>query len=180
MGMTPQPQGIKLSTGVLPLPSGGKIRRVSPYLYEFVPEFHWYLQEYPRARLSGTEDFIYWSKEKFGLKPVVSLTHVTIYRRKQGSITNTLIASKGIYASHYFDASLGMTGFVHDEGDAGLPVPYLMYLNRSRADALKGGFSGLKRTIVESRARKGLEENMILMKERLESSYREQRGVGER
>jgi hypothetical protein len=52
---------------------------------------------------------VYWSKEKFGLQPVVSLTHVAIYKRPLPDGTNVLIASKGIYATRYFEALLGPT-----------------------------------------------------------------------
>jgi hypothetical protein len=45
-----------------------------------------------------------------------------------------------------------------------------VYVNRSRADALKGAFSGLRRSIVERRARASLEENLRLTKIRLEGS----------
>ena len=83
------------------------ILKASPYIYDYEPEFYEYLRDYPAKRLDDLEDFIYWSKEKFGLKPVISVTHVSIYR-KPGT-GRTLIASKQIYASHYFEASLGLT-----------------------------------------------------------------------
>jgi hypothetical protein len=45
---------------------------------------------------------------------------------------------------------------------------YLVYVNRSRANALKGAFSKLRRSIVERRARGSLEENLKNVKRRLE------------
>jgi hypothetical protein len=88
----------------------------SPYVYDYAPEFHRYLLDFPDAGLSDVESFIYWSKEKlgFGLKPVVSLTHVAIYKRALLGENGVLIASKQIYASHYFEASLGLTAVVDD------------------------------------------------------------------
>lgn len=139
-----------------------------PYVYEDEPEFYEYLRAYPTKRLDNVNDFIYWSKDKFGLKPVISVTHVTIYRRA-GS-RGTLIASKQIYASHYFEASLGLTAVVptsHEER----PGFYLLYLNRSRSDALHGGFSGLARGQVKSRARNGMQKNMEKIKFSIESLY---------
>lgn len=143
----------------------------APYMYEYAPEFQKYLQEFPDSRPAHAEDFVYWSKEKFGLKPVVSLTHITIYKRRRPSGTDVLIASKGIYANHYFDASLGLTAFIENQS----PEPsrsYLIYINRSRADALRGLFAGLKRSLISGSLRDGAKKNMETIKKKLETEYR--------
>jgi hypothetical protein len=145
------------------------ILKASPYIYDYEPEFYEYLREYPGKHLDNLDDFIYWSKEKFGLKPVISVTHVSIYRRPGSG--HTLIASKQIYASHYFEASLGLTDVIVSPRQQE-PSFYLIYLNRSRADALHGGFSGLARGQVKSRARSGLEKNMGIIKLAIENLYR--------
>lgn len=141
----------------------------SPYINEYVPEFHQYLEQFPNKLLAGTEDFIYWSKEVFGLKPVLSLTHVTIYRSENGGTDNVLIASKQIYASHYFESSLGLTAFGDERGSTGSPASYLMYLNRSRTDVLRGSFSGMKRMLIAGKLRGATEKNLRLIKRRLET-----------
>ena len=74
----------------------------SPYLAEYAPEYQAYLEQYPAGRLETVENLIYWSKEKFGLKPVVSVTHMTIYTLTRDGVTNVLIGSKQLYASRYF------------------------------------------------------------------------------
>lgn len=142
----------------------------SPYLFEYVPEFYKYLDEFPKTKLPNVENFIYWSIEKFGLKPVVSITHVAIYRKTQGGKTYVLIASKQIYASHYFEASLGLTGLVDQIEGTSKPISYLMYLNRSRTDTLKGMFSGIKRSLIGGRVLEGLEKSLNLNKQKVESS----------
>jgi hypothetical protein len=143
--------------------------RPAPYMYAYAAEFEKHLQGFPHANEAGAEDFIYWSKERFGMKPVVSVTHVSIYKRNTPSGQHVLIASKGIYASHYFEVSLGMTGFVQ-----GLSEPnrsYLIYINRSRADALRGFLAGLKRSLISGSVRDGARKNMELIKEKLERNY---------
>jgi len=57
------------------------ILEASSYLFDHAPEFVRYLRDFPDMQLPGSVDFIYWSKEEFGLKPVISVTHVTIYQR---------------------------------------------------------------------------------------------------
>jgi hypothetical protein len=44
----------------------------STYLVEYVKEFNDYLAAYPNVKLAQTEDLLYWTKDTFGLKPVVS------------------------------------------------------------------------------------------------------------
>ncbi|HSB08898.1 MAG TPA: hypothetical protein VLM38_05265 [Blastocatellia bacterium] len=141
----------------------------SRFLTDFAPEFYKYLEDFPKANSPNVEDFIYWSKEKFGPKPVLSITHVAIYKRNVGNRTEVLIASKQLYANHYFDASLGLTAFVEGNDGAG-SCSYLLYLNRSRIGALRGFFVGLKRSVIEARIRQGMGKNLNLIKRRLTAS----------
>ncbi len=141
------------------------------YMYEYVPEFQKYLEDFPHAHLDNVENFLYWSKEKFGLKPVTTVTHITIYKRLHTNGLDVMIASKGIYASHYFEASLGLTGFIqsqHSEPSRS----FLIYINRSRADALRGLFAGLKRSLISGSLRDGAKKNMEMIKQKLETEYK--------
>ena len=140
------------------------------YMYGYGPEFHKYLSEFPKSRPGHVEDFLYWSKEKFGLKPVISATHVVVYRSSQAADSDILIASKGIYANHYFDASLGLTAFVNGTV-SGQPQKYLIYINRSKADALRGMFAGFKRSLISGSLRDGAKKNMEMIKQKLETQY---------
>jgi hypothetical protein len=143
--------------------------RNSPYLCEHVPELYTYLQEFPNGQLSNVENFVYWSKEAFGLKPVINLFHVTIYTRKQQHSTDIFITSKQIYASHYFEASLGFTAFIDEVGGEEPPDAYLMYLNRSRFDQLQGSLKGLIVTIGKGKVYDGVKKYFRQVKERLEA-----------
>jgi hypothetical protein len=144
----------------------------SPYLFEYVPEFHEYLERFPEVELPGVEDFVYWSKEDLGLKPVTTLTHVSIYQRDSQSPSPIIISSKQIYANHYFEASLGLTALVPVQLDNAAPGFFLLYLNRSRANQLDGTFSGIRHHIVEGQAQSAMKKNMKRIKVRLESDYR--------
>jgi hypothetical protein len=141
------------------------------YMYGYTPELQKYLEEFPQGRPENAailEDFLYWSKEDFGLKPVTSLTHVTIYKRSHGNGSNVMVGSKGIYGSHYFDSSLGLTAFVQSQNP---PRSYLIYMNRSRTDALRGLFGGWKRSLISGRLRDGAKKSMEAIKRRLETEY---------
>ena len=142
----------------------------APYMYGYSSEFENYLEAFPLSRPQDSQDFIYWSKEKFGLKPVISITHVIISKRLRPEGSDVMIASKQIYASHYFEASLGLTELV--QGAASDPAhSYLIYLNRSRADGLRGPLAGMKRSLISSTLREGARKNMEMVRQRLESGY---------
>jgi hypothetical protein len=147
----------------------GSLVDQSPYLLETAPEFHKYLAQFPRIQLPGVENFIYWSKERVGgLKPVLGLTHVTVYKQKTESPFQIIIASKQIYANHYFEGSLALTWIVDAETEASKTGSYLIYFNRSRMDALRGGLSWLKRYIAHGKIREGLLKNLQLTRDKLE------------
>ena len=107
-----------------------------------------------KAGLQLIEDAIVWSKIKFGLKPVIAVNHIRIYKRDREVGPQVLIASKQIYASHYFNASLALTALVTVPGAS--QGAYLVSENRSRADGLEGPFGKIKRGVVEKKALEGL------------------------
>jgi len=147
------------------------ILEASPYLSEYFPPFLAYLHNHPAARPDRLEEFVYWSKEKFGFKSVVSISHVIICRFQSSASTGVMIASRQIYASHYFLGSLGLTAFLHPVQPAST-VGTLIYLNRSRVDLMQGIFSGLLRFFVRRRIVGGLEKYLRLTRDRLEQEYR--------
>jgi len=137
----------------------------STYVTDYAPELANYIDKFPNDSLPGSEDYIYWSKEKFGIQPVLSVTHVTIYSRPHGNAHEVLIASKQLYASHYFESSLAFTMMIpRDDGGS-----YLLYLNRSRSDTLRGFLSGITRMFISGHVRDGAAKSLQLAKQRLEA-----------
>jgi hypothetical protein len=149
-------------TPVRPIDEFVGVLNNSPSLDTLVPGLSAHLKNFPVDRLTSADDFLYWSKEKFGPEPFITVTQVTIVCPSERTCA---IVSKDVYSSRYFDASLAVT-IVSDDGPAGILV---VYANRSRANALKGSFAGLRRSIVERRARGGLEENLKALRQRLEA-----------
>jgi len=144
----------------------------SAQLRERFPAFARCIDSFPRDTPPNTEHFVYWSKEAFGFKPVVSITHTIIHSPSKGTIVT---ASRQLYATHYFIGSLGIAEFAEDEpGSAGA---YMMYLNRTRVDLLGSFFGPLIRRIVRGRVLEGMERNLRLVKERLETGYRDGQGI---
>lgn len=123
------------------------------YINNLLAEFREDLKD-SKSQVSLVENTIVWSKIKFGLKPVIALNHIMVYQRAHASGPQVLVASKQIYANHYFDSSLALTAFVNIPGAN--PGSFLLYENRSRADGLDGPFSKIKRGIIENKAVSGL------------------------
>ena len=146
----------------------------SLYLAEYVPAFRDHMLQFPRSTLTCSEEFIYWSKERFGYKPVVSLSHVTIWKGKLNGANAAVISSKQIYASHYFSASLGISAFI-ESGAGSSQGAWLIYLNRTRSDLLQGIFGGVVRFFVRRRVPEGLDKYQRLLKQKLESAYQGKR-----
>ena len=124
----------------------------STYMNNVLPEVSQHLKGIPKAETSIVENAIVWSKIKFGLKPVIAINHITVYKRQQNP--QVVVASRQIYANHYFDSSLALTAFTHLPGST--PGSFLYYENRSRVDGMEGAFGKLKRGIVEDKALDGL------------------------
>lgn len=150
-------------TPVRPVDAFDAVLAHMPALGALAPALPDHLAKSPASRAAGAEDFFYWSKEKFGVAPFISVTQVTMLCPTPRTCVMT---TRDVYSTRYIDASLAVA--VASDA-AGGDAFYLVYANRSQASALKGGLSGLKRSIVERRARSALEESLRTIKMRLES-----------
>ena len=126
----------------------------SNYVNDVISKFPQALKGFSTSELRLVENAIVWSKIKFGLKPVIAINHIMVYKRDKETGPQVLIASRQIYANHYFNSSVALTAFVKIPGVN--PGSYLFYENRSLADGLEGAFSKIKRGIVEDKAIAGL------------------------
>ncbi len=143
------------------------VRQDAVQLAEFLPELHAYLAEFPDGKPAGAEDYIYWVKEEFGLKPVISIYHSTVYRPDGRPNAPAFITAKQLYASHYFHATLNIFGVVDDSAGAE-PAAYILYARRVRLD---GELTGFKRLLVRSRTSHGIRSDLERIRARLEAAY---------
>jgi hypothetical protein len=113
----------------------------APLLPGSVPDEH-------ASAAAQPDSYIYWSTERMGAKSVVSATHVTVLRGDGTTVPEVLVTGKQIFATHYLDASLGVTAFVRDPRTF---RTYLVYVNRSDLDLLGGFWGGIARRVIEDR-----------------------------
>src|SRR6266550_2289908 len=114
---------------------------------------------FSKSEVALVENAFVWSKIRFGLKPVIAINHIMIYKRAPKVGAEILIASKQIYANHYFDSALGLTAFLNVPGPPA--KSYLLYENRSRVDGLEGPFGKIKRGIIEQKALGSLQSILL-------------------
>ncbi len=134
-----------------------------PLLTTFMPNMRRYLLEYPRVTIPDATSFLYWQETEFGLKPTIRISHLTIRETPD----DTVVASKMLYASHYFWTGLELRVLMPDPPRG--PGFWFVTVSRSRSDGLSG-FTGM---FVRRRVRSEVEDGALAAlrstKQRLES-----------
>ena len=135
-----------------------------PPLDQHLPEMKRYLLEYPRVTLPDFTDFLYWQETQFGLKSTIRISHVVIQERAE----QTVVASKMLYASHYFWTALELRVLVPDAARG--PGFWFVTVSRSRSDGLSGFTGRVLRGRVQGEAVDGTLTALTATKARLEAS----------
>jgi hypothetical protein len=133
-----------------------------PSLSEYIPNLRRYLLEYPAARLPNSTSFLYWQETRFGLKPTIRISHLVT---SQGP-DETLVASKMLYASHYFWTALELRILVPDPA-RGIGF-WFVTISRSRSDGLSGFTGRMIRGRVRRQALEGLLAGLRSTKQKVE------------
>lgn len=135
-----------------------------PRLAAELPDLRRYLLEYPNVTLPNSTDFLYWQETQFGLKPTVRISHFIVQERPD----RTVVASKMLYASHYFWTALELRVLLPDPARG--PGFWLLTINRSRSDGLSGFTGAVIRGRVRGEVEDGTRAALTATKTKLESS----------
>jgi hypothetical protein len=158
--------------GVEPVPVAEQFRALLANSKELpipVPELIAYLDEYPRSRPAGAEDFFYWSVVDFGLKPTLRVNHVISYPlAARPSGVSHVIAIKQLYASHYFHTALELRFLADDDNRPDRRGFYLLSIIRSRSDGTTGLKGSLLRPIISRRSRNAVRGYLEYLKRQVE------------
>lgn len=138
-------------------------------LPEQLPEFYRYLLTYPRGKPANAEDWFYWAKVKFGLKPTLRIVHVVTMGQDTLHGREYVVAEKQLYASHYFRTALDLTFCIpeplnHQRGF------YLIRLMGSEQAGLTGFKGAIIRRVATRRSASTLQKGLAASKRELESS----------
>ncbi|KPK55767.1 MAG: hypothetical protein AMS21_13270, partial [Gemmatimonas sp. SG8_38_2] len=141
----------------------------SASVFAYDAAFHRHLDRYPNASLQGVEDIFYWTVEDFSLKPVVGLHHMAIHAEPETTGVDAIIATKQIYASHYFQAALD---YVIVVSVPGRDEAYLLWVLRQRFD---GNVGGIKRSMLERGLRSNIADMLNALRAQVERQYKPSR-----
>jgi hypothetical protein len=158
--------------GARPTSAAAEFRDMTSRMEElplFGADLRRYLLEFPAVTLPSATSFLYWQETEFGLKPILRISHMTI---RQGD-SETVVASKMIYATHYFWTALDLRTLVPDPARGN--GFWLVTTSRSRTD----GLSGLTGLFIRHRVRSEVVEGTLNVlsstKEKLEQPDQGQR-----
>jgi hypothetical protein len=135
------------------------------FLFDLAPELRRHLVEFPASTLKTDDDYLCWYREKFWRKTVTALNHVTVYEKTGPPTPFVLASSKQLYASHFYESAVELLAYFGEPIRGGGTI---VYLNRTRADIRPGGFTWLERVLIRRLTRGRLENQLRLMKGRLE------------
>jgi hypothetical protein len=121
------------------------------FVAAYSPDFHAYLQQLGPHPPIGSEQTLYWTKEDFGVRPTVRISHQVVYRLTERNAA--FIATNQVYADHYLDAALSVT--VTLDGGTGRDF-YMIVVNRGRTRSLDGFLRRFVRSMVQNRSRDAL------------------------
>jgi hypothetical protein len=134
-----------------------------PELTTYVPDMRRYLLDYPRVTIPDATSFLYWQETRFGLRPTIRISHVTIRENPE----DTVVTSKMLYASHYFWTGLELRALVPDPSRG--PGFWFVTVNRSRSDGLSGFAGFFVRRRVRSEVQTGALAALRSTKQRVEN-----------
>ena len=140
------------------------------FVAAFSPAFHAYLRDSNPGVSDEFDEILYWSKEDFGVRPVLRLSHQAI-DHAPGAVS---IATTQIYADHYLDAALTVTMALDAKGEDGAPAFYMISVSRARTRSLAGMLRAFIRSTVQNRSRDALRKILASTK----SSLEQQRTLG--
>jgi len=133
-----------------------------PEMTNYLPGLKAYLLDYPKMTLPNAESFLYWQNAKFGLKPTLRINHLTIANQT----SHVAIASKMLYASHYFWTAIELRVLVPDSARG--QGFWFANVSRSRSDGLDGFVGSLVRDKVRKETEQGMTAALANTKKRME------------
>ncbi len=124
--------------------------RRSTKVWDLSYPFVSYLETFPAKRPEGTEDRFYWTRDKIGRKPTLTLHHVAIEEFPDGRV---LVADKQFYASRQLDAALLIVLGIPSADKTGFD---LIVSVKARAEGVSGVAGRLLRGRIEKDMTAGL------------------------
>lgn len=128
----------------------------------------------PIARASDQPaQILFWSKEDFGVRPVLRIIHQAVHRpgsQPEQASDPLVISTTQLYANHYLDAAVGFIVAVDDQPGRPSSGFHMIMVNRARTRSLTGFLRIMIRSTVQGRCREAMESVLRTTKSSLETA----------
>ncbi len=128
-----------------------------------------HLTDYPARRPAHADEFFYWSVVDFGLKPLFRINQTVVAPAEGADGTRFVVATKQLYASHYFTTALEVRAIIDDPERPGTGH-YLVAMTLGRVDGFPALFGGLVRAKVRSASLDAMLRSLRATKRRVEAT----------
>lgn len=125
------------------------------------------LLRYPGGRPPDADEIFYWSVSDLGLKPVFRVQHVVIRQLVASAPMRYVMATRLLYADHYFNTGLEVRALIDDPAPAG-GGHILVTLSLARLDGITGLLGRVARFKVRVASRDALATAMRATRDRAE------------
>lgn len=138
------------------------------FVKAYAPELFAYMRDFRPPGPLGAEHIVYWSKEDFGVRPILRISHQVLHRA--GAQRPLLAVTNQIYADHYLDAALTINLAIDaaPQGQNAGQSFYLVAVSRARTRSLSGFLRALVRSTVQGRSREAMRKVLVSTKTGLE------------
>ena len=141
------------------------------FLADYSPALHEYLRRLGPDGPPGTEHVLYWTKEDFGVRPIIRISHQVIQSATRSN-DPVIVTSNQVYADHYLDAAITAT-LALSVGEDDRRSFYMVSVNRVRTRSLTGLMRTIVRSTVQSRSRDAMRKILLATKPALEAEQRQ-------
>ena len=124
------------------------------------------LLHYPGGRPPDADEIFYWSVSDLGLKPVFRVHHVVIRQLAPAANLRYVMATRLLYADHYFNSGLDVRALIDDPAPGGAHI--LVTLSLARLDGITGLLGRVARIKVRAASRDALATAMRATRDRAE------------
>ena len=139
------------------------------FLADYSPSLLSYLRTLGPAAPPDTERTLYWTKEDFGVRPIIRISHQIIQGAPRSN-DPLIVTSNQVYADHYLDAAITATLALSTAGADGRSF-YMISINRARTRSLTGVLRTMIRSTVQSRSRDAMRKILVATKTALEAEH---------
>jgi hypothetical protein len=136
------------------------------FLGRYAPDVFVYMAEFAPPAPAGIEHTLYWSKEDFGVRPVLRISHQLVDPNPTRPAALVVVTNQ-VYADHYLDAALIVTLAI--DAPSTQPGFYLVSVSRARTRSLTGLLRSFVRGTVQSRSQEALRKILTSTRTGLET-----------